>query len=57
MNRIWIWPVGLFAGLFAAGDVRASFCGVCSYSGPTVISSDKCCMPAVRHRIRYQPVT
>src|SRR5262245_21726575 len=51
-------PLGLFVALAVAGDARAAFCGVCSYSGPSVIISDQCCpMPEVRHRIRYQPVT
>ena len=57
MNRNLLWPLGLLAGLLAAGDARAAFCGVCSYSSPEIVSSDQCAMPAVSYRVRYQPVT
>ena len=57
MKGIWAWPVGVLAGLLAAGDARAAFCGACSYSAPAVTSSDQCALPAVKHRIRYEPVT
>ena len=57
MKGFWVLPVGVLAGLLSAGDARAAFCGACSYSGPAVISSDQCAMPAVKHRIRYEPVT
>ena len=57
MNRIWLWPIGLFAVLLASTQARAAFCGVCSYSAPAVQGCDQCTMPAVKQCIRYQPVT
>src|SRR6476620_2146113 len=57
MKWNWAWPVGLLAGLLAAGEAKAAYCGACSYASPGVACPDQACLPAVQHRIRYQPVT